>query len=146
LIDELDLHLHPVWQRKLREFLDTKLPNFQIIATTHSPLTAQQCGAGELFFLRRPDARAAPRLEPFPASPRELLVHQLLLSPQFGLETVDSYSVEELENEYPIDGFGVPRITTDSWRVELSEPRLNPPGDQAWTYFSSKSSRRINRR
>ena len=100
LIDEIDLHLHPIWQRKLREFLDSKLPNFQILATTHSPLTAQQCGDGELYFLRRPDPKAAPRLEPFLGSPRTLLLHQLLLSPQFGLETVDSHSVEELKNEY----------------------------------------------
>jgi AAA domain, putative AbiEii toxin, Type IV TA system len=100
LIDELDLHLHPVWQRKLRDFLDTKLPHFQILATTHSALTAQQSGEGELYFLRRPDASAAPRLEPFLGSPRKLLIHQLLLSPQFGLETVDSRPVEELKNEY----------------------------------------------
>ena len=33
LIDEIDAHLHPAWQRKLREFLTAKLPNFQIIAT-----------------------------------------------------------------------------------------------------------------
>jgi hypothetical protein len=100
LIDELDLHLHPIWQRKLREFLDAKLPNFQILATTHSPLTAEQCGEGELYFLRRPDPLAPPRLEPFLGAPNTLLLHQLLLSPQFGLETVDSHPVEELKNEY----------------------------------------------
>jgi predicted ATP-dependent endonuclease of OLD family len=100
LIDEIDLHLHPVWQRKLRDFLDKKLPKFQVVATTHSALTAQQCGEGELYFLRRPDTGAAPRLEPFLGTPRKLLIHQFLLSPQFGLETVDSRSVEELKNEY----------------------------------------------
>ncbi len=59
LIDEIDLHLHPVWQRVLREFLNRKLPHFQIFATTHSPLTAQQAGEGELFFLqtRGPEGR-----------------------------------------------------------------------------------------
>jgi hypothetical protein len=40
LIDEIDLHLHPVWQRVLKNFLDSKLPNFQILGTTHSPLMA----------------------------------------------------------------------------------------------------------
>jgi AAA15 family ATPase/GTPase len=118
LIDEIDLHLHPVWQRKLREFLDAKLPNFQILATTHSPLTAQQCSEGELYFLRRPDENAAPRLEPFPGSPRKLLTHQLLLSPQFGLETVDSYSVEELKNEYR-------RLKSDKSLTKPEKDRLN---------------------
>ena len=102
LIDELDLHLHPIWQRQLREFLDSKLPNFQILATTHSPLTAQQCAEGELYFLRRPHPQAPPILEPFRGSPRTLLLHQLVLSPQFGLETVDSHSVEGLKHEYRV--------------------------------------------
>lgn len=37
LIDEIDLHLHPNWQRKIvRNLLDT-FPMLQFIATTHSP-------------------------------------------------------------------------------------------------------------
>ncbi len=60
LVDEIDLHLHPVWQRQLRRFLTEKLPNFQIVATTHSPLTAQQSEPGELFTLRRPRRTSRP--------------------------------------------------------------------------------------
>ena len=37
LIDELDLHLHPSWQRTVIEKLTTTFPNCQFIATTHSP-------------------------------------------------------------------------------------------------------------
>lgn len=38
LIDEVDMHLHPSWQRNLvRRFTDT-FPNCQIILSTHSPL------------------------------------------------------------------------------------------------------------
>jgi predicted ATP-binding protein involved in virulence len=37
LIDELDLHLHPRWQRSVVEKLTTTFPNCQFIATTHSP-------------------------------------------------------------------------------------------------------------
>ena len=42
LIDEVDLHLHPRWQRNLRRHLLTQFPNVQFIATTHSPVTAQE--------------------------------------------------------------------------------------------------------
>lgn len=37
LIDELDLHLHPKWQRTIVDQLTRTFPNCQFIATTHSP-------------------------------------------------------------------------------------------------------------
>lgn len=37
LIDELDLHLHPKWQRSVVENLIRTFPHCQFIATTHSP-------------------------------------------------------------------------------------------------------------
>lgn len=100
LIDEVDLHLHPLWQRKLIHFLQAKLPNFQIFATTHSPLTAHQASEGELFLLRRPDRDTPPQLEPFSGDPRKMLLHQFLLSPAFGLDTADSRHIELLKEEY----------------------------------------------
>jgi predicted ATP-binding protein involved in virulence len=37
LIDELDLHLHPKWQRRVIHDLRETFPRVQFIATTHSP-------------------------------------------------------------------------------------------------------------
>jgi predicted ATP-binding protein involved in virulence len=37
LIDELDQHLHPRWQRRITHDLRTTFPNLQFICTTHSP-------------------------------------------------------------------------------------------------------------
>jgi predicted ATP-binding protein involved in virulence len=37
MIDELDLHLHPKWQRRVIHDLKTNFPSLQFIATTHSP-------------------------------------------------------------------------------------------------------------
>ena len=37
LIDELDLHLHPAWQRRIVQGLSKIFPKVQFIATTHSP-------------------------------------------------------------------------------------------------------------
>lgn len=39
LIDELELHLHPAWQRKIIANLTAAFPCCQFIATTHSPQT-----------------------------------------------------------------------------------------------------------
>ncbi len=38
LIDELDLHLHPTWQRMLIGTLKALMPQVQFIVTTHSPM------------------------------------------------------------------------------------------------------------
>ena len=37
LIDEIDLHLHPKWQRQIVHNLTAVFPRCQFIATTHSP-------------------------------------------------------------------------------------------------------------
>ena len=42
LIDEVELHLHPVWQRSLRAQLLQHFPHIQFIVTTHSPVAAQE--------------------------------------------------------------------------------------------------------
>lgn len=37
LIDEIELHMHPLWQRKVLKVLRNTFPNIQFIITTHSP-------------------------------------------------------------------------------------------------------------
>ena len=37
LIDEVELHMHPKWQRKIIPMLSETFPNIQFIITTHSP-------------------------------------------------------------------------------------------------------------
>jgi predicted ATP-binding protein involved in virulence len=51
LIDELDLHLHPKWQRHVIEDLRRLFPEIQFIATTHSPFIIQTAREGELIKL-----------------------------------------------------------------------------------------------
>ncbi len=45
LIDELDAHLHPRWQREIGHWLRTKFPKIQFIVATHSPFLAQVADA-----------------------------------------------------------------------------------------------------
>ena len=47
LIDELDLHLHPRWQRRIIEDLRIVFPNIQFICTTHSPFLIQSLRSSE---------------------------------------------------------------------------------------------------
>jgi predicted ATP-binding protein involved in virulence len=48
LIDELELHLHPKWQRAVVEQLQTTFPRLQFITTTHSPFVIQSLKQGQL--------------------------------------------------------------------------------------------------
>jgi len=82
------------------QFVQTRFPNFQIVATTHSPLTVHQAGDGELFFLRRRDPSVPAELHAYEGAPRDLMLHQLLTSPLFGLTSLDSRPVEQMKNEY----------------------------------------------
>ena len=51
LIDELDLHLHPKWQRTIVSKLKETFPNIQFITTTHSPFIVQSLKNNELIDL-----------------------------------------------------------------------------------------------
>lgn len=51
LIDEIDLHLHPKWQRRVVEELHQAFPKIQFIATTHSPFIIQSLRLGTLINL-----------------------------------------------------------------------------------------------
>ena len=57
LIDELDLHLHPSWQRTVIEKLTTTFPNCQFIATTHSPQIIGECDPTGLILLTKEDGK-----------------------------------------------------------------------------------------
>jgi len=47
LIDEVDAHLHPSWQREIGRKLTQLFPHIQFIVTTHSPLVCQLPFTGE---------------------------------------------------------------------------------------------------
>ncbi len=51
LIDEIDLHLHPNWQKRIVGDLKRCFPNIQFIATTHSPFIIQSLKKQELIIL-----------------------------------------------------------------------------------------------
>lgn len=53
LIDELDLHLHPRWQRRIVQDLSDTFPRLQFVATSHSPFIVQSMSRGEVINLDR---------------------------------------------------------------------------------------------
>jgi predicted ATP-binding protein involved in virulence len=53
LVDEIDLHLHPKWQRRVARDLQAAFPKMQFIATTHSPFIIQSLDPGEVIDLNQ---------------------------------------------------------------------------------------------
>ena len=53
LIDELDLHLHPRWQRRIVQNLSETFPRLQFVATSHSPFIIQSMSFGRVINLDR---------------------------------------------------------------------------------------------
>lgn len=55
IIDEIDAHLHPSWQRRIIPTLRHHFPNLQLFCSTHSPLMLAGLKAGQVQLLKRGD-------------------------------------------------------------------------------------------
>jgi len=51
LLDEVDAHLHPLWQRRLLPAMRAALPDVQIIVTSHSPFVISSCPGSRVHVL-----------------------------------------------------------------------------------------------
>lgn len=49
LVDEIDLYLHPNWQRNIIELVSVTLPNLQFVFASHSPLVASSLNKENIF-------------------------------------------------------------------------------------------------
>jgi hypothetical protein len=76
LLDEIDLHLHPSWQRRLVPLLKQVFPQLQFIVTTHSPLVLAGFEQDEIVRLRLQGDLVGQ--EPAPLQPGLLTAPQLL--------------------------------------------------------------------
>ncbi|WP_164007970.1 ATP-binding protein [Pyxidicoccus trucidator] len=54
LIDEVDAHLHPTWQRNVGLWFRKHFPKMQFLVTTHSPLVCQAAEEGTVWRLPKP--------------------------------------------------------------------------------------------
>jgi hypothetical protein len=93
LVDEIDLHLHPTWQREVIPLLSKGFPCLQFVLTTHSPLVASSVKRENVFVTGRSEAGTA--------TIQQLREHifgrgaeQVLLSSYFGLTTTRAEGFE----------------------------------------------------
>lgn len=77
LIDEIELHLHPEWQKNVLKKLSTTFPNIQFIVTTHSPIVIAGVKQRNIRALGKnssgEDIAASPIAQSYARSPSEIL-------------------------------------------------------------------------
>ncbi len=95
LIDELDIHLHPMWQRNIAGWLRNQFPNIQFIVTTHSPMVAAGAGFDALTLKISSDTASA---LPITQSLFSMDVDDILRSEAFGLISTFSPETEQKLN------------------------------------------------
>jgi predicted ATP-binding protein involved in virulence len=97
IIDEIDLHLHPLWQRTIMDDLSRLFPRTQFIATAHSPLMVQSAPDANLAVLHKIKDEVI--IENDPEVVRSWRVDQILNSELFGLPTSRDAKTELLFRE-----------------------------------------------
>ncbi len=93
LIDELDIHLHPSWQREIAVWLQQVFPNLQFFVATHSPLVAAGAGAKSKT-LRLDMVGNQLKITEIPYVDLAAGVDRTLKSPAFGLQSTYSPPTE----------------------------------------------------
>ena len=96
LVDEIDLHLHPRWQRQIVADLTQHFPKTQFIATAHSPLIVQSATDANLVVLQEEDGQV--KIENWPHFEEGWRADQILTSKLFGIHP-RSPPIEKLINE-----------------------------------------------
>lgn len=86
LVDEIDLHLHPEWQRTVIGTISQALPNMQFIFTTHSPIVAGSAERENIFVMEF-DRSGVSRVKQYQERIYGMDAQQVLLSSYFGLST-----------------------------------------------------------
>ncbi|MDQ5929800.1 MAG: family ATPase [Bacteroidota bacterium] len=102
LIDEIDLHLHPKWQRTVIDKLSQHFPKAQFIATSHSPLIVQAAldKKANIVVCRKEGDKVV--IDNNPDEVKGWRIDQILTSDLFEVESPRSKNTQENLDEYMI--------------------------------------------
>lgn len=128
LVDEIEQHLHPLWQRKILPLLQRAFPKIQFIISTHSPL----CAAGtadigeekyQIVHMNRLNGKIVPNMIPLPVG---LRADQILTSNAFGLSDTRNQNIEKRIQRYR--ELSVKKHLDKKEKKELNDLRLFTQG------------------
>lgn len=104
IIDELDLHLHPKWQRKLPSLLSKVFPKVQFIVSTHSVVLITGAPKNSIFLKVNRNKESGIQIKRIEIDTKNLLPNALLTSPIFDLEDEEivpatNQAIDEIKTE-----------------------------------------------
>jgi predicted ATP-binding protein involved in virulence len=104
LLDEIDIYLHPKWQRTLLPAMRKALPDVQIIASSHSPFVISSCPDARIHVLELDGAGVAhacpPQAAPFGESVTATLKDIFGVESRFDVQTEEDLKKwDELKRE-----------------------------------------------
>ncbi len=102
VIDELDIHIHPVYQREFPGLLSRTFPRVQFVCSAHSPIPLLGAPAGSKFFVVERDEVSGTVIRETGVDVSRMHPNALLSSPLFRLEDLfsdDLNGYESLDSE-----------------------------------------------
>jgi hypothetical protein len=121
LMDEIDAHMHPVWQKLIVKSLRDLFPNAQFIATTHSPLVVSSLRKENIKLFSRDFNSRKVRVETPTSAFEGMRSDQILTSDLFGLQTTRSQ--ETVEGIHRLSELLALKSRSDTEERELKELR-----------------------
>ena len=139
IIDEIDVHLHPSWQRRIIPALTNNLPNLQIFCSTHSPLMLAGLSEGQVQLLNR-DADGKVTVSSNPWDMAGWSAEEILRSVLGVRDTIDLTTAEEIDR---MGELSLKETLTDAEAAELEKIRSRvsdglldgPPSSQVESFM-----------
>lgn len=121
LLDEIDVHLHPAWQRKLLPVVQKLFPKAQIIASTHSPFVVASLADGAVIELKI-DAKGRASARPPKRAPLELS-YTSTMRELFGIES--DFDLETERDFKEFQAVGIRWLQGDASALEELDRRAS---------------------
>lgn len=119
LIDEIELHLHPRFKKRIVENLRLTFPEVLFILTTHDPLVIKSSGDNDEVIVLKKENRKTNILSNIP-NHKNFTTEQILTSPIFGLSTTSSETKSKNIDAYTLALKNKDWASVDSLRKELT--------------------------
>lgn len=98
-LDEIDIHLHPAWQRRILPVLQKYFPNSQFFVSTHSPFVVGSVDGAWVYRLKK-EGQSPILLNGEPLLSEDAKSYSMLLEEVFGIKEEFGVAIEEQLKEF----------------------------------------------
>lgn len=143
LLDEIDIHLHPRWQRRILPAVQKLLPNAQIFVSTHSPFVVGSVEDAWVYRLPEPGKTSGPiTVEGVPSSAGKS--YRLILEDVFGIGEEFDVETEELFTDFYAARASFLKSPVDPAQLQTIARELSERGEEC-AQIVARELRQISR-